>query len=381
MRKRSTLVISRITLIVGLLGLVLLIAQTASAFREALEQGAVPALVFTSVMLGAGPIWMLGGLIGGGLGPLLVPTVVLHLIALACVVWLARAQYRNLRRWGLFAFLVPFLPALLLGVLVWRDERKAPRPAQRVRPTFTPRKATPASKPVSSPAHTVPRSGAQPSAASSPAPGGDAHAKHIQQIAAWCRAAGSQRVRADVHSTWQDKVTHVTSGDGKILQVLPNPADPGMLLIEFDSQLQNLAQKDAVKFGYEVTAVTSTPTQLVVEKGGLHQRVELTVQPAAVEPAPTPQAEPRQEEPSAADRVESNPYFQQGQTLQWQGRYAEAIRMYQQALRQEPNSGLIYQQMGICYIHLGFKAEAKECLDKAAQLDPQFARPEKPVQA
>jgi tetratricopeptide (TPR) repeat protein len=66
-------------------------------------------------------------------------------------------------------------------------------------------------------------------------------------------------------------------------------------------------------------------------------------------------------------------FFQQGQEFQWQGRYDEAVARYQQVLRSEPNNAQAYEQMGICYIHMGWKDEAKACLEKAAQLDPKIA--------
>jgi hypothetical protein len=81
--------------------------------------------------------------------------------------------------------------------------------------------------------------------------------------------------------------------------------------------------------------------------------------PAAVPPAPSESL--------------ASIYFQQGQEFQWQGRYDEAIARYQQVLRSEPNNAQAYEQMGICYIHMGWKDDAKACLEKAAQLDPKIA--------
>ena len=93
--------------------------------------------------------------------------------------------------------------------------------------------------------------------------------------------------------------------------------------------------------------------------------VRPTVQPRS-QPAPAPA--PARSSESAASTL-----FAQGQEFQWQGRYDEAIARYQQATRLEPNNAEIYKQMGICYIHMGWKDEAKACLDKAAQLDPKIA--------
>ncbi len=70
----------------------------------------------------------------------------------------------------------------------------------------------------------------------------------------------------------------------------------------------------------------------------------------------------------------ANPSFEEGQKLQWQGRYAEALRYYEQALKAEPNSGTIYHQMAICWTHMGFGDQARACLEKAAQLDPEIAK-------
>ena len=86
------------------------------------------------------------------------------------------------------------------------------------------------------------------------------------------------------------------------------------------------------------------------------------------QPASAPAAGPSRSSESAATTL-----FNQGQEFQWQGRYGDAIARYQQATRLEPNNGEIYRQMAICYIHMGWKDEAKACLDKAAQLDPKIA--------
>jgi hypothetical protein len=77
--------------------------------------------------------------------------------------------------------------------------------------------------------------------------------------------------------------------------------------------------------------------------------------------------------PPAPKESMASAFFQQGQEFQWQGRYDEAVARYQQVLRSEPNNAQAYEQMGICYIHMGWKDEAKACLEKAAQLDPKIA--------
>ena len=70
----------------------------------------------------------------------------------------------------------------------------------------------------------------------------------------------------------------------------------------------------------------------------------------------------------------TNPYFDEAQKLQWQGRYGEALAYYRRALQMEPNNGRIYYEMAISLTHLGMKAEAKEAVEKAKALDPSIAK-------
>jgi HEAT repeat protein len=72
--------------------------------------------------------------------------------------------------------------------------------------------------------------------------------------------------------------------------------------------------------------------------------------------------------------MSANPYFDQAQKLQWQGRYGEAVAQYRRALQMEPHNGRIYYEMAISLTHLGMKAEAKEAVEKAKALDPAIAK-------
>jgi len=65
-------------------------------------------------------------------------------------------------------------------------------------------------------------------------------------------------------------------------------------------------------------------------------------------------------------------YFRQGLTLSRQGRWKEAIAVYKESLRLNPDNAQTYLNLGFVYYELGYDREAQEAFDKASKLQ---ARP------
>lgn len=62
--------------------------------------------------------------------------------------------------------------------------------------------------------------------------------------------------------------------------------------------------------------------------------------------------------------------FQARQALQ-AGRYAEAIPLFQQALKSQPKNEALYSGLGLCYLNVGKIKEGIEMVDYSLQLNPQ----------
>jgi len=64
--------------------------------------------------------------------------------------------------------------------------------------------------------------------------------------------------------------------------------------------------------------------------------------------------------------------YNNGNNLVKQKKYSEAIRLYQTAVKEDPNFPNAYYMMGICYRKLDDFDNAKTALKKAIELDPKF---------
>ena len=73
-------------------------------------------------------------------------------------------------------------------------------------------------------------------------------------------------------------------------------------------------------------------------------------------------------------RGTENEYFKRAQTEQWRGDYGMAVQYYQRALRDEPNNAAIWWEQGISLVHMGMGEEAQVSWEKAASLDPYYAK-------
>jgi tetratricopeptide (TPR) repeat protein len=56
--------------------------------------------------------------------------------------------------------------------------------------------------------------------------------------------------------------------------------------------------------------------------------------------------------------------------MEAQGNYAESIRLYQEAVKQDPQNALAWRDMGNVYYKLGKKAYALQCFEKVSELRP-----------
>ncbi len=80
---------------------------------------------------------------------------------------------------------------------------------------------------------------------------------------------------------------------------------------------------------------------------------------------------PKAPENSLTVRFNLAPDFTaQGEAMEAQGNYAESIRLYQEAVKQDPQNALAWRDMGNVYYKLGKKAYALQCFEKVSELRP-----------
>ena len=80
-----------------------------------------------------------------------------------------------------------------------------------------------------------------------------------------------------------------------------------------------------------------------------------------------------QETPAPVDRPESLSLLEEGIRLFNSGRFNEAIKTFQEFSQLSPDNYLPYYYIGFSHFRLGDKASAKEALQKAVELKPDFA--------
>ncbi|EEC15587.1 tetratricopeptide repeat protein, tpr, putative, partial [Ixodes scapularis] len=66
-------------------------------------------------------------------------------------------------------------------------------------------------------------------------------------------------------------------------------------------------------------------------------------------------------------------YYDAGQALALRGRYEEAIKEYNKAIKLKPDEDVLYYKKGNSLAFLGRYEEAIECYDKSISLNPEYA--------
>jgi tetratricopeptide (TPR) repeat protein len=65
---------------------------------------------------------------------------------------------------------------------------------------------------------------------------------------------------------------------------------------------------------------------------------------------------------------EAQVYFRKGVELAKMGKWEDAAKAYQEALRVNPNDAQTYLNLGFVYYELGYDAEAQQAFERARKL-------------
>ncbi|MFQ5561850.1 MAG: tetratricopeptide repeat protein, partial [Nitrospinota bacterium] len=65
-------------------------------------------------------------------------------------------------------------------------------------------------------------------------------------------------------------------------------------------------------------------------------------------------------------------YNRLGIALRRQGKWAEAVKEYEQAVKIGPNNEVLYYNLGKAHLEGGQRPEARKCFQKALLIDPEF---------